>query len=156
MLARSRPALRILTPRFASSMADVEPSAADAAAPPAADPLVQFVVVRRDLKEGEVPWPAGAVMAQAVHAASAALWKWRAEPETVRFCEEEGGAQMHVVTKAAKNEGQLRKAAAALDAAGVGNCLWVEQPEGVATALAVRPMPSSVVAPVLRKWQLFK
>jgi hypothetical protein len=46
---------------------------------------------------------------------------------------------MHKVVLAGESEAQLRALAAALDAAGVGHHLWVEQPEGVPSALATAP-----------------
>lgn len=43
-----------------------------------------------------------------------------------------------------------------LDAAGVTHKLWVEQPEGVPTALAAGPAPKSTLAPHFKKLQLCK
>ena len=34
--------------------------------------------------------------------------------------------------------------------------LWIEQPENIPTAVALKPYPRSVVAPLLKKYQLFK
>ena len=34
--------------------------------------------------------------------------------------------------------------------------LWIEQPENIPTAIALKPYPRSKVAPLLKKYQLFK
>ncbi|RKP09168.1 hypothetical protein THASP1DRAFT_29033 [Thamnocephalis sphaerospora] len=47
-----------------------------------AEPLTMFVVVRKDLT---LNWPIGAVMTQACHAATAALWEARDLPETLAY-----------------------------------------------------------------------
>jgi hypothetical protein len=46
--------------------------------------------------------------------------------------------------------------AAKLDVAGVAHKLWVEQPEGVPTALAAGPALKSALAPHFKKMQLCK
>ena len=43
-----------------------------------------------------------------------------------------------------------------LSAEGVAYKLWVEQPEGIPTAIALKPYPRSRVAPLLKKYNLFK
>ena len=43
-----------------------------------------------------------------------------------------------------------------LRAEGVVHKLWVEQPENIPTAIALKPYPRSEVAPLLKKYQLFR
>ena len=49
----------------------------------AADVLVQYVVLRRDLADA---WPLGSVVAQGCHAAVAAVWAHRDHPDTAAYC----------------------------------------------------------------------
>ena len=48
------------------------------------DPVVQYVVVRRDLWT-EQNWPLGSIIAQACHASAAALWIHRDDPLTQEY-----------------------------------------------------------------------
>ena len=62
----------------------------------AGDPLVQYVVLRRDLW-ADLGWPLGSVVAQACHAATAALWLSREEPATSSYCAADNIDHMHKV-----------------------------------------------------------
>lgn len=65
---------------------------------PPADPLLQYVVLRRDLW-GELGWPLGSVVAQGCHAATAALWLSRDAPDTQAYCAPENLDHMHKVSE---------------------------------------------------------
>ena len=94
--------------------------------------LVQYVCVRRDL-----PWGTGALIAQACHAATAAIWASRESAATRAYCDDADA--MHKVVLEAPTAAALTGVAAALTVAGIPHKLWVEQPEGVITALATAP-----------------
>lgn len=53
----------------------------------ASNQLVQYVVVRGDLLR-LLSWPTGAVIAQACHASTAALWSHRNDPNTIAYTNE--------------------------------------------------------------------
>ena len=57
---------------------------------------MQYVVLRRDLW-ADLGWPLGSVVAQACHAATAALWLSREEPATASYCAAESIDHMHKV-----------------------------------------------------------
>lgn len=61
-------------------------------AAPSAEPqvLVQYLVLRKDLSQAPFSWPAGALVAQACHAATAALHIHRDHPHTVAYLRELG------------------------------------------------------------------
>ena len=50
--------------------------------------LVQYLVLRKDLTQPPFSWPAGAVVAQACHAATAALHLHRDHPHTAAYLRE--------------------------------------------------------------------
>lgn len=52
--------------------------------------LVQYLVLRKDLSQAPFSWPAGAVVAQACHAATAALHLHRDHPHTAAYLRELG------------------------------------------------------------------
>lgn len=118
---------------------------------PAGAPLVQYVVVRRDLG-----WPAGPVMAQAVHACVAAVWAARDAGATRGYCGEGAGAQMRTVVLQADGEADCVRLAEALAAADVPHVAWREQPEDFITAVAAAPRELDEVKPLFKKFKLFK
>lgn len=52
--------------------------------------LVQYLVLRKDLSQAPLAWPAGALIAQACHAATAALHLHRDHPHTGAYLAELG------------------------------------------------------------------
>lgn len=52
--------------------------------------LVQYLVLRKDLSQAPFSWPTGALVAQACHAATAALHLHRDHPHTVAYLRELG------------------------------------------------------------------
>lgn len=61
------------------------------------DVMLQYVVLRRDLWK-ELKWPLGSIVAQACHAATAALWLTREEDVTQAYCSEGNLDHMHKVS----------------------------------------------------------
>ena len=85
---------------MAAAAAAGEPAASD---PPAGgsggggaapDPLLQYVVLRRDLWT-DMEWPLGSVVAQCCHAATAALWLSRDAADTLAYCSPDNLDHMH-------------------------------------------------------------
>ena len=50
------------------------------------DAIAQYVVIRKDLVDS-LKWPLGSVLAQACHAAVAAVWIFRDHPDTIQYCD---------------------------------------------------------------------
>ena len=59
--------------------------------------LVQYVVLRADLWK-DMGWPLGSIVAQACHAATAALWDSREDPSSQQYCSPAQLDHMHKVT----------------------------------------------------------
>lgn len=142
----------------ASVDTSLDSGAADASADTSHDgtpdrTLVQFVVVRRDLLK-TLEWPVGSVIAQACHACTAVTWTCRDDADVQAYLTNLGG--MHKVVKECKGEDQLRGLADKLTDEGLQFHMWVEQPENIPTAVALKPYPRVVVASLLKKYQLFK
>jgi hypothetical protein len=77
--------------------ADVGSSGQEQQQPAAADdPIVQWVVLRRDLWT-EIGWPMGPVIAQACHASSAAMFTHLDDPLTQQYFAQENIDHMHKV-----------------------------------------------------------
>lgn len=76
-----------------ATASDTETAPASA---PAAEDLVQYIVLRKDLCSS-LKWPLGSVIAQACHASTAALWLSRDSDETSAYCSPETLDHMHKV-----------------------------------------------------------
>ncbi|XP_067150565.1 putative peptidyl-tRNA hydrolase PTRHD1 [Apteryx mantelli] len=123
-------------------------------AAPDEEALVQYVVLRGDLCRAPLSWPLGALVAQGCHAALAAAHAHRDHPDTRAYLAA-GGAMRTVVLEAA-DEAALRALAETLRHHGLDHALWTEQPEDVATCLALRPYPRRQVHPHLRALRLLR
>ncbi|EHB18926.1 hypothetical protein GW7_17052 [Heterocephalus glaber] len=116
--------------------------------------LVQYLVLRKDLSKAPFSWPAGALVAQACHAATAALHLHRDHPHTGAYLQELG--HMRKVVLEAPDEPALKELAETLRQKNIDHALWLEQPENIATCIALRPYPKEEVSQLLRKFRLFK
>ena len=58
--------------------------------------LVQYIVLRADLWK-DMNWPLGSIVAQACHAATAALWESREAPSSQQYCSSAQLDHMHKV-----------------------------------------------------------
>merc|ERR1711935_1131662 len=112
-------------------------------------PIVQYVVVRRDLN-----WPLGALMAQACHAAVAATHLHYTHQHTQDYLGDLDN--MHKVVLGAKSRAHLEKLAAKLGDKEIDFKLWVEQPEDYPTCLALRPYPKEDVQKLFKGFNLLK
>ncbi|NXV08334.1 PTRD1 hydrolase, partial [Cettia cetti] len=120
----------------------------------AAAVLVQYVVLRGDLARPPRSWPLGAVVAQGCHAALAAVHGYREHPDTGAYLEQ--GDAMRTVVLEAPDEDSLLGLARMLQQRGIDHRVWVENPEGIPTGLALRPYPKNQVQPLLKDFKLLK
>ena len=79
-----------------SSPLRMEAQAAAAAAAAPADPIVQYVVIRKDLWT-DMKWPLGSVVAQACHASTAAMFLHFDDEITAKYVAAENVNSMHKV-----------------------------------------------------------
>ncbi|GAA0170428.1 hypothetical protein Leryth_020793 [Lithospermum erythrorhizon] len=117
----------------------------------APDPLVQYVVLRRDLID---TWPLGSVVTQGCHASVAAIWAHKDDPHTHQYCLNIDS--MHKVTLEVKGEAQILTLTEKLKENSIDHKLWIEQPENIPTCLATKPYPKSIVSSYFRRLKLCK
>ncbi|XP_075518134.1 uncharacterized protein LOC142552289 [Primulina tabacum] len=96
----------------------------------AAEMVVQYVVLRRDLIDS---WPLGSIVTQGCHASVAAIWAHKDDPDTLLYCSPPNIDSMHKVTLEVKGETQIRNLSEKLEAGGVAHKLWMEHPENIPT-----------------------
>nr|CEL70442.1 TPA: peptidyl-tRNA hydrolase 2, putative [Neospora caninum Liverpool] len=116
------------------------------------DPIVQYVVLRKDLQT-LLGWPAGAVIAQACHACISIVASTYSDPAVQAYLAE--GDSMRKVVLEVHGEEELRKVSEALDAKDLRHKLWIEQPEGIPTCVAIQPMSRSKVHSFLKNLKLY-
>ncbi|XP_062824873.1 putative peptidyl-tRNA hydrolase PTRHD1 [Anolis carolinensis] len=120
----------------------------------AARMLVQYVVLRGDLRREPFSWPMGATVAQACHAALAVVHAHYAHPDTAEYLAQSGS--MRTVVLEAPDEAALSALAERLQQNGIDHKVWVEQPENIATCVALRPYPKESVHHLLKTFKLLK
>ena len=115
------------------------------------DPLCMYILLRRDFTP---KWSTGALVAQACHASTAALWLYRDDPATQAYAARLD--DMRKVVLEAPSAAALGACADSLTAGGLAHKLWVEQPENVATALATAPYHRSLLKPLFAGFKLLR
>lgn len=80
------------------------------------DPIVQYVVLRRDLWQDR-GWPLGSVAAQACHAATAVMWMYKDDDTVREYCGDLD--HMRKVVLEVKGETQLLNLSKKLDENGI-------------------------------------
>lgn len=116
---------------------------------------MQWVVLRRDLWQ-DLGWPLGAVVAQACHASTAAVFTHLSDELTQQYIHQDNIDHMHKVVLEIKSEQQLINLSQKLEQEGIQHKLWVEQPENYPTCLATKPYHKSQAAAHFKKLQLCK
>ncbi|CAM5130823.1 unnamed protein product [Natator depressus] len=116
--------------------------------------LVQYVVLRGDLQREPLSWPLGALVAQACHAALAAVHAHYGQADTGAYLAE--GGSMRTVVLEALDECALTTLAETLKQHNIDHKVWIEQPENIATCIALRPYPKEEVHQHLKKFRLLK
>lgn len=134
--------------RGAASSADAERASSSSTED---EPIVQCIVVRKDLD-----WPLGAMMAQACHASVAAIEATRSEAHTAAYVHPKAIARMHKVVYEAKSATALEATARKLTERGAQVYTWLEQPEAIPTALALKPYPQAAARVFCKGLRLLK
>uniref|UniRef100_A0A1B6KYV2 peptidyl-tRNA hydrolase n=1 Tax=Graphocephala atropunctata TaxID=36148 RepID=A0A1B6KYV2_9HEMI len=115
--------------------------------------IVQYVLVRGDLMK-TLNWPVGAVIAQACHACTAVVHTFYNDPSTQLYLQDLNS--MHKIILEVPDEESLKKLSEKLDENAISHKLWIEQPENIATCIAVKPFPKEEVQKYFKKFKLMK
>ena len=85
---------------------------------------------------------------------SKTLWELKEEPNVQAYMADIDN--MHKVTLAAKDEEELKAVITTLSENGLQFRSWLEQPEGILTAVATMPYPRDVTSPHLKHLSLYR
>ena len=118
------------------------------------NPLVQYILLRRDLKKMK-NYNDGAIIAQACHATTAVLFKTMQDDLTRAYLADTD--RMHkIVLSVEGDETNLTELSSLLKENSVEHHLWIEQPENIPTAIAVKPYYKHNVEQFFSKYKLYR
>lgn len=120
------------------------------------DPIIQYVVLRKDLFDKPYNWPFGSVTTQACHACVGAIAENLEDKETQTYICKEYLNDMHKVVLKVENEKDLLMIAKDLSDNNVKFKLWKEKPEMMNTCLATKPYTKSTISKFFKTLKLFK
>jgi len=110
-----------------------------------ANKIVQYVIMRKDLlpNKKSKAFSTGAFIAQACHAAAAALHRFSSTDPTTRFLNDL--ENMTVCVLGVEDKIELESLAQTLANGEIPFHLWIEKPENIPTALATAPVEKQAV-----------
>ena len=118
------------------------------------NPLVQYIVLRRDLKKMK-NYNDGAIIAQACHASNAILYRTINDSLSQLYFNDLD--RMHkIILGIDGNEKELIELSELLKQNTIEHYLWIEQPENIPTALAVKPYWKKDVEEYFSKFKLYR
>ena len=116
--------------------------------------LVQYILLRRDLKKMK-NYNDGAIIAQACHASSAVLFKNINDELTKAYLQDTD--RMHkIILSVEGGETEMDEFSRLLKENSIEHYRWVEQPENIPTAIAVKPYYKQDVEQFFSKLKLYR
>ena len=122
------------------------------------DTIIQYIVIRKDLMDPPYSYAIGSIVSQGSHSSVAVISESiLAQDEiTLKYVNPNASSQMHTIVLECPNEKQLLSLKDSLEQAQLKYKLWIEQPENIPTAIALKPYYRSIVAKFVKKFKLFK
>lgn len=118
------------------------------------NPLVQYILLRRDLKKMK-NYNDGAIIAQACHASNAILYRTINDSLSQMYFQDLD--RMHkIILGIDGNEKELLELSELLKQNTIEHYLWIEQPENIPTAIAVKPYWKKDVEGYFSKFKLYR
>ena len=116
--------------------------------------IVQYILLRRDLKKMK-NYNDGAIIAQACHASSAILFKNIYDDLTKSYLTDVD--RMHkIILGIDGGENEINELSNLLKQNSIEHYLWIEQPENIPTAIAVKPYYKNDIEHFFSKFKLYR
>lgn len=116
--------------------------------------IVQYIIIRRDLKKMK-NYNDGAIIAQACHASTAILYKTINDDLTKEYFNDLD--RMHkIILSLDGGENELNELSNLLKENSIEHYCWIEQPENIPTAIAVKPYYKKDVEGFFSKYKLYR
>ena len=118
------------------------------------NPLIQYILLRRDMKKMK-NYNDGAIIAQACHASTAILFKTMNDELTKLYFNDLD--RMHkIILGVEGGEKELNELSDLLKENSIEHYRWIEQPENIPTAIAVKPYFKKDVEHFFAKFKLYR
>jgi peptidyl-tRNA hydrolase len=116
--------------------------------------IVQYILLRRDLKKMK-NYNDGAIIAQACHASTAIIYKTINDELTKIYFNDLD--RMHkIILGIDGGENELNQLNCLLKENSIEHYLWIEQPENIPTAIAVKPYYKKDIEQFFSKYKLYR
>jgi peptidyl-tRNA hydrolase len=116
--------------------------------------IVQYILLRRDLKKMK-NYNDGAIIAQACHASSAVLFRTINDDLTKSYLTDIDRMNK-IILSIDGGENELNEISNSLKENSIEHYLWMEQPENIPTAIAVKPYYKKDIEHLFSKYKLYR
>ncbi|XP_077287389.1 putative peptidyl-tRNA hydrolase PTRHD1 isoform X1 [Arctopsyche grandis] len=115
--------------------------------------IVQYILIRHDILK-DMQWSIGAFVAQACHATVAIIHECADDPITKEYLSDVNN--MHKVVLELPDGVALNKVAETLTNNKIIHKVWIEEPEKLATCIALKPYKKADVKKYLSNYKLYR
>jgi len=116
--------------------------------------IVQYILLRRDLKKMK-NYNDGAIIAQACHASNAILYQTINDDLTKSYFNDLDRMNK-IILSIDGGENELNQLNDLLKKNSIEHYLWIEQPENIPTAIAVKPYYKKDIEQFFSKYKLYR
>lgn len=114
----------------------------------------QVILLRHDLL-ARPNWTLGSVIAQAIHASIDCLHQYRNDTNVIKYTSDGARGSMTTIILEVRDEAHMGELKDALLHACIDHTIWVEQPENMATAIALKPYEKEGLPSFLKSLKSF-
>lgn len=116
--------------------------------------LRQIVLLRRDLLT-TLNWTMGSIIAQAIHASVDCLNTFKVDPAVLEYTSDSNRKAMTTIVLEVETHQQMDDLQTLLSKESIDFTLWIEQPENILTAIALKPCLKKEMPDFLKSLKLF-
>ncbi len=116
--------------------------------------IVQYILLRRDLKKMK-NYNDGAIIAQACHASNAILYK-TIDDDLTKLYFNDLDRMNKIILSVDGGENEFNELSHILKQNSIEHYLWIEQPENIPTAIAVKPYYKKDIEHLFSKYKLYR
>lgn len=116
--------------------------------------IIQYILINKEIIDKK--WTLGSIIAQGCHACVAVIAENLEDDLVKEYIKCEHLNDMHKIVLQINDTKELQHISSVLDKNSLKYKLWVEQPENIITALAVKPYHRDFIKDYFKKYPLLK
>ncbi|KAI4837385.1 peptidyl-tRNA hydrolase PTRHD1 [Plasmodium brasilianum] len=116
--------------------------------------IVQYILINKEILDKK--WPLGSIIAQACHACIAVIAENIDDQIVKEYISAEKINNMHKIILKVDDSNELKKLSSVLDKESLKYKIWIEYPENVLSAVAIKPYYKDTVKDYFKKYQLLR